>query len=104
MTFIRYMRDEDGRPFGCVVAVVDLPAWKVTLPIWGASLCNPRDRFSRKRARDIALGRAFKLRGDRLSVFRSSLPQSREIALENAVRLIEADIGGRDRWLAEHPR
>jgi hypothetical protein len=101
MRFIRYLRDEDGRPFGCVVAIlVDL---NISIPLWGASLCNPRDRFVRKRAREIAIGRAWK-NGAQAAMFSRAFPHDRTVALENAVRLIVVDIDARDRWRASHPK
>lgn len=48
---IHYLRDSERIPFGCVVAI--------SPEMIGVSICNPIDRFSKKRARDIAEGRAF---------------------------------------------
>ena len=99
MNFIRYLRDEDGRPFGCVVAVVE----DSRLPIWGASLCNPKDRFCRSRAREIAIGRAMKHGWTDGALVYNNLPSDRAVALRNAVRLVEADIQNRLQWAASHP-
>jgi hypothetical protein len=101
--FIRYLRDEDGRPFGCVVAVVDGGSIETGTPRWGASMCSPRDRFARKRGREIAIGRAEKHgRRDEMLLLLDS-PADRAMALRNAVRLIEADIDSRYQWMVDHP-
>lgn len=48
---IRYVRTDDGRPLGCVVAVGNgLVGW---------SFCRKGDTFTKKKAIEIATGRAF---------------------------------------------
>lgn len=46
---IKYVRDFERRPFACVVA---------TENGIGYSVCHDRDRFNKKLAREIAIGRA----------------------------------------------
>lgn len=51
---VSYVRDEQNRPIGCVAAVKDEKyGFKI-----GMSKCRPGERFRKKTARDIALGRA----------------------------------------------
>lgn len=57
-TVIQYVRDKNGSPRGVLVAVkngdyVGVQGFKI-----GYSLCNKKDRFSKKMALDIAIGRA----------------------------------------------
>lgn len=47
---VHYLRDEYRNPFGCIV-MID----KENI---GVSICNPKDRFVKKFARNIAIGRA----------------------------------------------
>ncbi len=49
---VKYVRD-DGRFIGCVVAIKH--DGKIAL---GFSQCNPKDKFNKRIARDIAIGRA----------------------------------------------
>lgn len=52
MELIEYVRDDKGRPIGCVAAVD-----KDRL---GYSICHTKDRFNKKLGRDIAIERAKK--------------------------------------------
>jgi hypothetical protein len=47
---VHYLRDFNRIPFGCIVAI--------SPDNIGVSVCNPKDRFNKKFARRIALGRA----------------------------------------------
>lgn len=47
---VQYLREYDRTPFGCMVALAP--------DMIGVSICNPRDSFNKKRARQIAEGRA----------------------------------------------
>ena len=51
---VNYVRNYNGDPVGCVVAIAD--AEHIYAVGW--SQCNPKDRFSKKLARDIAIARA----------------------------------------------
>lgn len=55
-TVIQYIRKKKNRiPYGVVVAIKDIEnGYRI-----GYSLCNKKDRFNKKRALEIALGRAF---------------------------------------------
>lgn len=49
---VKYVRDEDRNPVGCIVSLdKNLLGW---------SLCSPQDKFSKKIAKKIAIGRALK--------------------------------------------
>ena len=56
---VHYLRDCLRQPFGCVVAID-----KDNI---GVSICNPKDRFVKKFAREIAFGRAL-VRNDYIGV------------------------------------
>ena len=47
---VRYLRDQNKRPYGCIVAVSPNHI--------GWALCCPKDRFSKHLGKTIALGRA----------------------------------------------
>lgn len=47
---ISYIRDENGVPFGCVVALSKTQ--------YGVSLCNKKDVFHKNIGREMAIGRA----------------------------------------------
>lgn len=55
-TVIQYIRKKKNRiPYGVIVAIKDVEnGYRI-----GYSLCNKKDRFNKKRALEIALGRAF---------------------------------------------
>lgn len=53
---VKYLRDENRRPFGCVVALQDMDG-DIRL---GYSFCNPNDTFVKDFAVDIAACRAWK--------------------------------------------
>ena len=55
-TLIRYVRNKDYSPRGCVVAVFSDVSDGILI---GWSLCRKGDTFNKKMARNIALGRAF---------------------------------------------
>lgn len=56
---VYYLRDWKRVPFGCIVATSPENI--------GVSICCPKDHFNKRRARDIALGRAM-LRDNSLGV------------------------------------
>jgi hypothetical protein len=64
---VHYLRDSDRVPFGCIVATSPENI--------GVSVCCPKDKFNKKMARQIALGRALVI-DDPLKV---SLPKHRKI-------------------------
>lgn len=49
---IQYVRDENRKPYGAVVAIAPGQV--------GWSLCNPKDKWNRKKAIDMATARAFR--------------------------------------------
>lgn len=51
---VMFLRSNDGRPIGCVAIAVDRK--KRTLR-YGLSVLNPADKFDRKVARQLAIGR-----------------------------------------------
>lgn len=51
---VSYIRDNVGKPVGCIVAVQHASG-DVTL---GVSLHNPKDKWNRNLAKEIAIGRA----------------------------------------------
>jgi len=55
MSMCQYLRDENGRPFGCLVAVGNSEQVVV-----GMSLCSKKDIFHKKIGREIAMARANK--------------------------------------------
>ena len=52
-TVIQYVRNKKRVPYGVLVAVKNSDGFTC-----GYSLCNKKDRFNKKRALEIALGRA----------------------------------------------
>lgn len=74
-TVIQYVRNKKGVPRGVLVAVkngnfVGHQGFKI-----GYSLCNKKDRFSKKMALDIAIGRARRaISSNRVVVGASSFP------------------------------
>ena len=59
MNYIRYLRDDRRVPHGVFVCLEDGRV--------GFSACGPRDRFTKRRALQIAMGRADKEHVDRLT-------------------------------------
>ena len=53
---VKYLRDDNKVPLGCVVATKDDDRGIIT----GWSYCHRLDSFSRERARTVAIGRALK--------------------------------------------
>lgn len=51
---VMYLRSMDGRPVGCLAIVVNRQAGELSYQL---SVLNPADRFDRKVARQLALGR-----------------------------------------------
>lgn len=51
----RFLRDENRKPFGVMVAVQNDDG----ALDYGVSLCNSNDQWNRDRGREIALGRAY---------------------------------------------
>jgi hypothetical protein len=57
---IQYLRDSKGQPVGCVAIKIKTAVGRsngVTLVTYQMSVLNPLDRFDRRMARQLALGR-----------------------------------------------
>lgn len=64
---VKYLRNENRIPYGCVVAVGP--------GMVGYSVCNPKDKFNKELGRQIAIGRANHDLTDYLSI-RNRVPHS----------------------------
>jgi hypothetical protein len=88
--FSKYLRDEKGQPFGFVA--VD------QFGCFGFSLCCPRDRFNKKLARQIALGRLAKNR--KAPQIKHPMRGPKEAAAFRAVTDLRVSVAD---WLARQP-